>query len=393
MNELKRIYEGSVGEEINTLKISGFAYDGTTISPINECNNIVNGNTLLGIGETSNIETPFQIVFTKDIASELSDKIYSSYVDVMNDPFLYGYYNFDLIFRNYDLNSLLNINLDGYQVDYNIDFAYEGTTDSPLYLSDFYYDSIDKMEVKILNKTISFKDFYNLLKPEGSSLDINDPNSNIYLNYNEFSGGVYFPLGEKNLMLFLLDKITGFSVIYFDSASEARDFKNKVGESAHLGNEVISRPQNINTYINIIVILLPLIFMILIFAVVFIFASWITSMLLRNVLNKYSPDFAVLSTLGYRKGSIYSIRLILITVPTAIAYTLVSTILTITIYAMFFNFNPSETSKYMNLFMPYIVGFFLILLALGFLISYFIDRKIRKLKTISILKEAGGSVK
>lgn len=393
VNELKSTYENSVGEEINTLKISGYANDGTTISPINECNNIINGNSLLGIGESSNMGAPFQIVFTKDIASKLSDKIYSTYVDVMSDPFLYGYYNFDLIFRNYDLNSLLSINLDGKEVRCLTDFAYGGTTYSPLYLPDFYYDSIDKMEVKVLNKTLSFKDFFNILKPEDSSLDINDINSNIYLNYNDFNGGVYFPLNNSNLMLFLLDKITGFSVIYFDSASAARDFKNKIGENAHLGNEVISRPQNINTYINLIVILLPLIFMILIFAVVFIFASWITSMLLRNVLNKYSPDFAVLSTLGYRKGSIYSIRLILITLPTAIAYILVSIILTITIYAMFFNFNPSETSKYMSLFMPYIIGFFFILLALGFLISYFIDRKIRKLKTISILKEAGGSVK
>lgn len=112
-------------------------------------------------------------------------------------------------------------------------------------------------------------------------------------------------------------------------------------------------------------------------------------MLLRNVLNKYSADFAVLSTLGYRKASIYLVRLILITVPTAISYVIVSTVLTLGIYAYLFSYNQELITTYINLFLPSIVIFFFILIASGILISYFIDRKTRKMKTISLLKEAG----
>lgn len=399
LTQFKETFIPQVGNKLSGLSITGSLNDSIE-SIVYKGNQILKNSLLLGIGETSSITTGFQVVLTKDISTELSETILSNIDYTFSNPSEYGKLDFTSIYTNYSLDDLLEIKLNDENVNFISNFKSDDNEFASMYIPEFYFNSLDNIEVTVLNKTMTFKDFYNQFALDEDTSIINDVNSKIYLSYEEivslgYQGniGIYFPYELEELKLILLNKITGFSVIYFSNINDATTFKNKVGEEAHLGNETISRTQTLENYISLITLLLPIIFMIIIFAIVFIFASWVTSMLLRNILNKYSPDFAVLSTLGYRKGSIYSIRLILITVPTAISYILVSTILSLGIYVYLFNYNEALIATFVDVFLPSIIAFFFVLIALGVLISYFIDKKTRKMKTINLLKEAGGSVK
>lgn len=349
--------------------------------------------TFLGMAEYRGLLSAAAIVFTPEAVEEIDVEANTRLIEILSDleSLAYASQDFCSPFAADSLDSFLQVSFQGTPLRYGGPAVVTDSTDSLtpfLLLSSAYRGMENDLAVRFASKSYKLRDFYSLL---GDLVDLDavfgSDKDSLYLEEQESSdyrlNYAYVSTSSLPLFLLLMTRTETISYAFFRSEGDrTAAYKTFQAEKnvypADLRYEPTS-PPSVGSYIlrNTTAILILAIFTAFLFV-----AFFITSPILSSLLKRYNPDFAVLTTLGYRERSLFFFRSIIVLVPMAMTFVILSAIA----IPIVNGYNPDIAWPYLYL---YFITLFLLLL-FGLLLLLWFYRREKKRSLTNVLKDSGG---
>lgn len=357
---------------------------------------IIESLPFLGVAFCS-METSMNVALTIPAASTLSDALESYLVTVLKN----GLPAQSLDSLSYNLNVPFDF---GSGSELGLSFSYQGedlsatvtpmTEEDPfLGISPLWQGKEEDVQVDVAGKTFSLKAFFELFA------DIYDPDTlyQIGPENSHVTGSLFDPNADSGEVLVrrksadfgiltavMLVRSRAISFAYYPDSESLRASQALLEEEGYMvfpsdyrywtGSEP-------NGYEYVIYCMSGFGIAFLVFLLLFLFL-FITFPILRSILKRYNADFAVLTTLGYPKRSLFLFRSLIILFPMVLTYLVLSLIALLVLN----HFDPVYAFPYTYL---YVIGLVLLLL-FGLLLLYRFYKAEKKRTLTSVLKDSGG---